>query len=71
MFENQLIVSLSAGGDASGTLETVVEGATSIVKLAGDMFVTMTQNPVLLLFIGASLASVGLLIFRRMKRAAQ
>lgn len=57
--------------EATNTIATVLEGTETITTLVGDVFDMIVSNPLLCVFVAASLLSVGIGIFKRIKRAAR
>lgn len=43
----------------------------TVTSLMGEVWTLMTSNPLLTLFLAVSLISVGVSVFRRIKRAAR
>lgn len=64
------LIALSEGAVAPGVLDKVFEAGTKMVGFAGDLFVEIVNNPVLVVFVGAGLVGVGLKVFKKMKRTA-
>ena len=59
---------------ATGTptgFEAVMDAATDLVAWGGELFNTIIQNPVLVVFVAASFVSVGLGIVRKLKGTAR
>lgn len=52
-------------------MESVLSGVSTAVAVVGDVFSAMTSNPMLLVYLGAGLLGVGIVIFRRLKGAAR
>lgn len=52
------------------TASAAIDAAKSIMTLAGEALTVCIQNPVLVLFIGASLVGVAFGLVKRMKSAA-
>ena len=51
-------------------LTTILEGTGTLTTLVGDVFDLLTANPLLSLFLAASLVGLGIGLFRRLRRAA-
>ncbi|MEG0970977.1 MAG: hypothetical protein RSE47_07715 [Acidaminococcaceae bacterium] len=49
----------------------ILAATTTITTLVGNVFTLMTGNPVLLVFLAASLIGVGISVFRKIKSAAR
>lgn len=52
-------------------LSAVLAGTSTITTLVGDVFDMITANPLLCVFVAASLLGVGISVFKRIKRAAR
>ena len=52
-------------------LATVLAGTSTITTLVGDVFDMIVSNPLLCVFVAASLISVGVRVFKRVKGAAR
>ena len=50
-------------------LSTVLAGTETITTLVGDVFDMVISNPLLCVFVAASLIGVGIRVFKRMKSA--
>lgn len=57
------------GGAA--TLAPVTSAMSTLVDVMGKVWEVMVANPLLVVFLAASLLSVGISIFKRVKRAAR
>ena len=55
---------------ASGNIQTVVSGVSTIGTLINTIFGIMTGNPLLVVFLASSLLGVGITAFRRIKGAS-
>lgn len=67
-------IALMAEGEVSvmtAFLTTAKEAIAGIVEIAGTAFTFMTDNPLMMLFIGGSLASLAFGIFKKARRAAR
>lgn len=65
------ILTVDAGAGTTTDISNVMDAANSLVKFAGDLFTTIVQNPILVLFVGASLVGIGLGIVKLLKRTAK
>lgn len=54
-----------------GAMESITGGMSTITTIVGDVFTLMTSNPLLCVFLAASLVGVGIAIFRKIKGAAR
>ena len=61
---------LSASTNTS-TLAPIITGMGSLVEVMGEVWDVMTSNPLLVVFLAASLFGVGIRIFRKVKSAAK
>ena len=52
-------------------MTAVLESTSTITAMVGDVFDMIVSNPLLCVFVAASLLSVGIGIFKRIKRAAR
>lgn len=52
-------------------MTAIVNGATTITTLVGNVFDMITSNPLLCVFAAAGLLSIGIGVFKRLKRAAK
>lgn len=52
-------------------METILAGTSTLSTLVGDVFTLLTANPLLTLFLSASLIGLGLGLFRKLKRTAR
>lgn len=61
------------GAGASGTtgMDAVLGAMTTLTSLLSSVWELMTSNPLLTLFLAASLLSVGVYAFRQVKRASR
>lgn len=53
------------------TVTSILSNVSSIKTVVGDVWDVMTGNPILCVFICASLLSIGFVVFRKAKRAAR
>lgn len=53
------------------SIAPVTAGMRQLIDVMGDVWSVMTSNPLLCVFLGASLLSVGIWVFRKVKRAAR
>ena len=65
------ITTLASETTASNAFDVVMETATKLVSWGGELFQTIIQNPVLVVFVAASFIGVGLGIVRQLKRTAR
>ena len=61
---------LALASDTS-TLTPIITAMGSLVEIMGEVWKVMTGNPLLVVFLAASLFSVGIKIFRKVKGAAK
>lgn len=52
-------------------MEAILAATSTITTLIGDVFELMTANPLLVLFLAASVITIGIGIFRKIKGAAK
>lgn len=52
-------------------IAVVLNGVTTLTTLMGDVWDVMVANPLLVVFLAASLLAVGIRVFRSVKRAAR
>lgn len=52
-------------------METILAGTSTLSTLVGEVFTLLTANPLLTLFLAASLIGLGLSLFRKLKRTAK
>lgn len=57
--------------ETTTALTPIVSSIGTITELVGEVFTVMTSNPLLVVFLGGSLLTVGISFFRRLKRAAK
>ena len=60
-----------AGAVASGGMSAVMGSVDTIVQLMGKTWDLMTSNPLLTLFVAASLLPVGIALFTSLRNAAR
>ena len=65
-----MFLALAPGADAA-TLTPIITAMGSLVEVMGEVWDVMTSNPLLLVFLAASLFGVGIRIFRKVKGAAR
>ena len=65
-----MFFALAAGADTS-TLAPIVTAMGTLVEVMGEVWKFMTANPLLLVFLAASLFGVGIRIFKKVKSAAK
>ena len=56
-------------GDAA--MKPIVDGVSTVLVVAGDVFMFMAGNPYLVVLLSASLLTVGIRLFRKAKSAAR
>ena len=66
-----MIFALASTGADTSTLTPIVTAMGSLVEIMGQVWAVMTGNPLLVVFLAASLFSVGIKIFRKVKGAAK
>lgn len=59
------------GTEGASSFETVMDAATQLVAWGGELFQTIIDNPVLVVFVAASFVGVGLGIVRKLKNTAR
>lgn len=62
---------LAADGTGASSFETVMDAATQLVAWGGELFQTIIDNPVLVVFVAASFVGVGLGIVSKLKNTAR
>lgn len=60
-----------AATEAPTTLAPIVSSMTTLVDIMGEVWSVMTGNPLLVFFLGVSLFSVGIRVFKKVKGAAK
>ncbi len=60
-----------AGTVASGGMSAVISSVDTITELMGKVWELMTANPLLTLFVAASLLPVGIALFTSLRNAAR
>lgn len=60
-----------AGTVASGGMSAVMSAVDTIVQLMGKVWDLLTSNPLLALFVAASLLPVGIALFTSLRNAAR
>ena len=53
------------------SIAPIVSGMGQLIDVMGEVWKVMIGNPLLLVYLGASLFSVGIWIFKKVKRAAR
>lgn len=53
------------------SIAPVAAGMRQLIDVMGDVWSVMTANPLLCVFLGGSLLSMGIWVFRKVKRAAK
>ena len=64
------MVILNLAADAT-TLAPVTTAMSTVVTVMGEVWEVMTANPLLVVFLAASLFGIGIRIFRKVKGAAK
>lgn len=54
-----------------GAMDLINTAVTNVVTLVGTAYDAMIAQPIISLFVGASVISLGLVVFGRMKRSAR
>lgn len=57
--------------DGSAVMEGITTAITNAVTIVGTSYNAMMEQPVVAIFVGASLLSLGMILFGRMKRSAR
>ena len=57
--------------EGTTALAPIVSSIGTITELVGEVFTVMTSNPLLVVFLGGSLLTVGIRFFRKLKNAAK
>lgn len=65
-----MFLALTSGSDAA-TLTPIITAMGTLVEVMGEVWKVMTANPLLLVFLAASLFGVGIRIFKKVKGAAK
>ena len=66
-----LMLTILALASDTSTLTPIITAMGSLVEIMGEVWKVMTGNPLLVVFLAASLFSVGIKIFRKVKGAAK
>lgn len=66
-----MLLALSSSGADTTTITKIINGMSDLVSIMEQVWEVMTSNPLFVLFLGASLFSVGIWLFCRVKRAAR
>jgi len=69
------IIAMTAEGAGTATAGdgffAVMEAAKGLVSWGGDLFTTIIENPVLVVFVAASFVSIGLGIVKKLKHTTK
>lgn len=65
-----MFLSLASTTETS-TLAPIITAMSTLVEVMGEVWKVMTANPLLLVFLAASLFGVGIRIFKKVKGAAK
>lgn len=65
------LASEGSGGSGSGGMAAVLSAFDTVVSLMNEVWKLMTSNPLLTLFLAAGLLTIGVRVFRQVKRAAK
>ena len=65
------LASEGSGGSGSGGMSAVLGAFDTVVSLMNKVWELMTSNPLLTLFLAAGLLTIGVRVFRQIKRAAK
>ena len=65
------LASEGSGGSGSGGMSAVLGAFHTVVSLMNKVWELMTSNPLLTLFLAAGLLTIGVRVFRQIKRAAK
>lgn len=57
--------------ESTTTVATILGNTSSITQVVGDVWEIMTSNPLLMVFMCASLLTLGFAFYRKAKRAAR
>lgn len=52
-------------------MDAILAGTSTLTTLVGDVFTLMTANPLLTLFLASSLITLGIGIFRKLRKASR
>ena len=66
-----MFLALADTGTGTSTLAPIITAMGSLVEVMVEVWDVMTSNPLLLVLLAASLFSVGVWIFRKVKGAAK
>ena len=66
-----MFLALASTTTETSTLAPIITAMGSLVDVMGKVWEVMTANPLLVVFLAASLFSVGIRIFRKVKGAAK
>ena len=64
-------LALASTGTETSTLAPIITAMGSLVEIMAEVWKVMTGNPLLVVFLAASLFSVDITIFRKVKSAAK
>ena len=65
-----MAIALTSGTDAS-SLAPIITAMATLVEIMGAVWSVMVSNPLLVVFLAASLLCVGIKLFRKIKGAAK
>ena len=64
------VIALASSSEPA-SLTPVITAISTIVEIMGQVFAVMTSNPLLVVFLAASLLTLGVRLFRKFKGAAR
>lgn len=59
------------GTTATTGMDAVLSATDTVATLMGKVWTVMTSNPLLTLFLASAVLSIGLVVFRRVKKTAK
>ena len=60
-----------AAAESNTDIQTIVNGMETLLNVVKQVWTVMVSNPFFVVFLGASLFSLGIWIFKKVKRAAR
>lgn len=69
-----VVAAVEGGGEAAAntsSLAPVMDAANELVKFGGNLFSTILENPVLVVFVAAGFVTIGLGIVKKLKSTAR
>lgn len=66
-----IFLALSSAGAETATLAPIVSAISTLLELVTEVFSVMVANPLIVVFLAASLLTLGIRLFRKLKSAAK